>query len=92
MDRDEALNLLLRFFRLDPPFEEGRSCVGHASSQIPGIFFKWFSGLSKESQAVIMTVLFEEVLEGHALPDLGGASALLVSTVAKRPALFRRNC
>lgn len=85
------MDLLLRFFKRQSPFEEVRLLVGHASSQIPDVFFRWVSNLPLEDQEMVVAILLEQVLEGQALVDyLPQAACILVGTVTQYPSLFGR--
>jgi hypothetical protein len=89
MTPPQALELLLKFFKAETPFEEAHLLAGHASSQIPGLFLNAFSQLSSADQNLVLRVLLHELLQGDALNTyLPQASVILSQTVNRYPSVF----
>lgn len=64
MSKQEALEVLRDFFNKQPPFDEAAHLVGHASSQIPSVFFHWLKGVSPQNRQALADAWLKSFLRG----------------------------
>jgi len=85
--RESVYNVIQSFFSGDEPFSEVRDLVGQASSEVPEVFFEWFTTLSTQEKDLVAETLIQSILEPgmfeQYLPEL---CFLIVVVAAREPA------